>query len=444
MENELTPGNPRLGWFVDGDANTPEVAVMLQDTGREIVLTVPTKGMFADEDPYARWGMVGIQFGDDPDGSRHSYGPPRTTMFADPAGPVVLLGCRARAGAFTHGAGLAPIVANYAVLGARHLNYERINGMRSELPALAAWSGMRSVRWEVKDAHRGKRRRVDIVCEAPEPVSLDRRLNLTLQPTWRTSRPDNIGTFAAHDVVQLVTATNDPRPLRKHLELHEAMRDLLTLACWRRLGYSQLEVARVDGRVGGPRRGIEGMDWHGLVTHRVPKHELWVAEPRFLFTFDDIGSQGVRRWLRLRRTYSRTVSPLIGATADGRYLEDNMLQAGIALEALGYQLEVEAGGAGLNRRGQLTFPEALDRVLGDICLAPVPDPLGWRQRAIDCYKGVKHADNSLPDSLVLANTTRECLLVLRVWVASRLGVSTTTLRERLKRDPLSSELSLLE
>ena len=36
-DNVLVEGNPRLGWFGDGDPETPEMAVMLQNTGEQIV-----------------------------------------------------------------------------------------------------------------------------------------------------------------------------------------------------------------------------------------------------------------------------------------------------------------------------------------------------------------------------------------------------------------------
>ena len=53
--NELKSGEPRLGWFVDGDPQTDRIAVMLRDTGSAIELTVPLRGMLAREDPYGRW-----------------------------------------------------------------------------------------------------------------------------------------------------------------------------------------------------------------------------------------------------------------------------------------------------------------------------------------------------------------------------------------------------
>jgi len=48
--------------------------------------------------------------------------------------------------------------------------------------------------------------------------------------------------------------------------------------------------------------------------------------------------------------------------------------------------------------------------------------------------GVKHPDREVPDGLVLAETLRQNLLVIRLWVAGRLGVNPETLEKRLNLD----------
>lgn len=214
-ENVLVPGKPRLGWLVDGDETTPDIAVMLEDTGSQIEVTVPTKGMFGRDDPYRRWFSDSISFGDDPDRTKYAYRPPAIIQVHDKDGPVVLVGCRS-SGHWMNltGPGQGKIVASFAILGARHLNYSRINGLRAEFPALASWTGLRSVRTEPKTDGTGRVQRVEVILDSPPSQSLSRRMNLALRPTWRTSYPDTVGTFAAHDVVELMTATKVPRPGR--------------------------------------------------------------------------------------------------------------------------------------------------------------------------------------------------------------------------------------
>jgi hypothetical protein len=445
-ENILVEGKPRMGWFIDGNPDTPEIAVMLQDTGKQIVLTVPTKGMGSHRgDPYYRWFMAGAHFGDDPDRTKYSYKPPRVAMFEDNDGPVILVGCRAVGIRSNLGAGSGMIVPNFAVLGGRHLKYDKINGLRSELPGLAIWSGQRSVHAKPEPDAEGRVQKVEVSLSSPPQVRLARRMNLMLRPTWRTSYPDNIGTFAAHDVVELETTSKRPRPWEDHLEGHIAMRDLLVVAAWRHFGFLRLTVNRTDDPERVLSGDARGPRWAAVATHMLRKHEAWTQTPRFLFTFHDIGPVGVRRWLTMRSHFARAMQPLVGiADQKDAFWETRMVQSGLALEALGYQLEVDRGGDNRDTWGQLSYMKALEVVLDDMSYVPLDDPADWKQRSRDCYMGVKHADNRLPDSLVLANTLRENLLVLRVWLASRLGCSKAALEQRINLDPLANEYVLLD
>lgn len=343
------------------------------------------------------------------------------------------------------GAGLGLIVPNFAVLGGTNLRYDKINGMRSELPGLALWSRLRSVHTKSQTDAKGRVQKVDVSLDSPAAISLAHAMNLTLRPTWRTSYPDNLGTFAAYDVVELETTTKRPRSWEDHLKEHIAMRELLVLAGWRDFGFLRLSVNREDD----PERAMSGNPidsrWAEVVTHRLRKHEAWARDPRFLFTFNDIGAAGVRRWLRTRSRFARAIQPLV-AIADQRdaFWETRMAQSGIALEALGYQIDVDHGGSNLDSRGQLTYKNALEVVHGDMNTFPLDDVDGWKQRSHDCYMSVKHPDREPPDSLVLANTLRQNLLVLRVWLSSRLGCPKSILDRAIERDPLSSEYVMID
>jgi hypothetical protein len=92
-KNELIVGQPRLGWFIDGNRDTEQIAVMLQDTGSAIELTVPLRGMFSAKDPYGRWWSSGVAFDDDPDRTKHSYEPPRVLLLHGPPPFAWTRGC---------------------------------------------------------------------------------------------------------------------------------------------------------------------------------------------------------------------------------------------------------------------------------------------------------------------------------------------------------------
>lgn len=434
-ENELTVGRPRVGWFLDGDRSTPPVGVMLDDTGEQVVVSVPTG---VADDPYGRW-FSGAMFVDDPDRTKFSYAPPNVTMFKDADGPVVLVGCRA-AGHREREVGVGRIVANFAVLGGTNLGYDTINGLRSEIPALARWTGWRSLRTKSETDPDGRVQRMQVTLDSPPEIELSDELGLRMRPSWRTSYPDNIGTFAAHEVAQVSTSSATPVPWHDHIRMHQAIRELLALAAWRPLGFLRLEAMRHDDSIRYEADGPIHPRWAPVVTRLVRRHEAWTTTPRFLFTFAELGTAGVAEWLSVRRRFDRTVRAMVGI-ADGHieFIGERMLQAGMALEALGYQLDVDSGGKNLNARNELPFPSAVDVVLDHLVHVPLPDARDWKRRVIACYKAVKHPDNPEPDFLMLANTMRETLLVLRAWLAGRLGCSAADLSGAFQWDPMRHE-----
>lgn len=203
--NDLEVGEPRLGWFIDGHPDTAEVAVMLRDTGTAIELKIPLKGISAKDDPYERWWSFGVHFGDDPERTKHSYGPPRVLLLHDTKGPVVLLGCRATGSAPNLNAGEGTIVANFAVLGGSSLNYEKINGLRTEVPALAEWTELNNDELVVEQCDQS----VQMTLSNAEPVSLARPMNLSMRSTWRIQ--ESLGGLFVYQGVKVETSVREVR-----------------------------------------------------------------------------------------------------------------------------------------------------------------------------------------------------------------------------------------
>lgn len=431
-ENTLRPGHGRLGWLYDGNDETPHIAVMLQDTEERIELSVPLR-TFGQGDQYSRWFGQGVNYGDDPDRTKYDYHPPKTLLFVDPDGSVALVGCLAAGTKQTPGAGVGYIVPNYAVLGGRSLKYDRINGLRTEIPGLAQWTGLTSqeVSWKPDDD--GLIKRVNVTLESPPAVPLSRTMNLTLEPTWSTSRPEHDRTLASHDIVYLQTRTKDPRSWHDHSYPHLRIRELLIISAWHPFGFSHVLAHRTDD----PERTLDGKPvqerWAETATHAFPKNQAVEQQPRYLFTLKDIGgATGVRRWLRLRRSFQRAIQPVIAVHDQRGFLETQILHTGTALEGLGHQLGVEDG---KSLTHQVRYRKALNRIMADLKHNPLSDPEDWKDRSQDSYMGVKHPDREVPEGLILAETLRQNLLVIRLWVAGRLGVNPETLEKRLNLDP---------
>ncbi|RLK49331.1 hypothetical protein [Microbacterium telephonicum] len=444
-KNVLVSGSPRIGWLYDGDEETPEVAVMLEMTSEHIQLTIPTKGLSLAGDPYGRWFSSGMDFGDDPDRTRYRYSPPLRLLFNDHLGPVSLIGCRQQAASFaSNGAGFGRVVADYAVLGGRRwIDFDRVNGVRSELPGLAAWSGITSRTSHVETDAASRSIEYTITMRSPAPQRLARGKNLTMQPSWRSSLPTP-GTIATHDVIQLVTTATRAEGWEGLLDPHRAIQDLLSISAWRQFSYSKLEVGMYEKPLRRERSAATDdkvMDWAPVTTHRVRIDEHPISDPHFLFTFADIGTAGVQRWMQIRKKYARAMTPLRGVVdSEDMFAETRISLTGVAIEALGFALAQEGvRGAALNSRGQISYNAAMNAILADMPVVPLADTEAWKTRSRVAYMGVKHPDNPQPDIGTIVNAYRENVLVLRYWLASRLGCSSGRLQRELEREPFRSE-----
>ena len=443
-DNVLEPGRPRLGWLVDGDPDTPRTAVMLQDTGSQIDLTMLTDEVMAvaTDAPYARWWSGGITFVDDTDRTKYRDRPPRVMQVEDVRGSVVLVGCQA--GASKHNLRYVEghIVANYAVLGGSHLDYETVNGIRTEVPALAAWSRVRSIDYQPTLDEEGKVESLQLTLRRHEEIALAPDLNLKLRIDWKVDSQDD-GAAIHHGVV-LETLVEEPIAWDEHFRVHRLMLGLATLSAWKRFGFSSVWSRRDDdGR--GNANGEMQPYWNAVVTHDLPPHEGLAKSLSFLYPFSEVGPEVVQRWLRLHSDYADAIDPLLNILwSEHQWGHAAVVQSGIALENLGYQIAVRKnGGQGLNRRRQLNFKPALRLILDDMAVKPFDGLEQWIEDAHAVYMGAKHPDRPTVDVLTQVNTLRKNLLIIRFWLGLQLGICEGSLLAALPRDPLYGERVLV-
>lgn len=423
IENKLRVGEPRLCRLVDGNPNTPEAVVMLQDTGDAIETTFPLSGMAEPDDgPYDRWWSQGAYYGDDPDREKYSYAPPSTMLLYDSGGCVVLVGCHAARRISGPAAGTGVVVSDFAVLGTENLKYDLINGMRTESRAFLRWVKKSATRIIEGADESG---RVQSARADAESIRVSQKLNMTMR-RLRRSTPVPGG----HDVrepLAFQSLAQDPRHWNEHLQLHVAVLNLVSIAAWKNCAFRALYVNRVDD----PNMGVER--WAEVVTHVLPGDDMTDCDGHFLFTYGDMAEGDIDEWFRLYEIYGRALSYLIRILRSGyTWSTSSAVMSGIALEQLGYLIEVENG-----RNKQISFNHALDVVLDDMYMVPLESKEDWKECCKKVYMGAKHGNRPEPDHLMTLNILRENLLVLRYWIAQRLGVPGDVLNQNLMRDPLA-------
>ncbi len=434
--NNLVPGEPRLGWlYIKGGPDPVKTAAMLLDTGSSIELTLPLDESSGRDFPHSRWWSDEVMHLDDPARTKHSYAPPRVLVFQDSFGEVALVGCRATSYRSNLVAGHGRIVSNFAVLGGSHFGYEEINGMRTESPAIATWTNLSAMSVEVGKDEKARVQTVKMSLSSPPAISLSHSLNTEMRMAWRTDR--HTGGFVASEAVQIQTLVKSTKTWDEHLSLHGAVLELVSIAGWKPFGFSNIEVLLNADRAKVALEDYEEPRWRNVAHHRLPKQSDSVDGVKFLLPYSEVGPRGIRRWLKLRDEYDRAIEALLSILrSDTPWSPSSVVQGGIALESLGYAIDVNKNnGSHLNGHKQMSFNAALQVILDDMEVKPFADTAEWIKRANSAYMGAKHPDRGdMPDSLDLSNSLRENLHVLRFWIGSQLGVKPTTLLNGLNVD----------
>ena len=234
----------------------------------------------------------------------------------------------------------------------------------------------------------------------------------------------------------------DPREWSAHLNLHLAVLDLISIAAWKNCAFSEIYVNRRDDPEKALAGNILGVRWAEVMSRVLPGDDVSDCGKNFLFAYNDASSGVIDIWFQLKMDYGRALDYLLRILRSGHtWSPQSAVISSIALEQLGYLIEDHDNSRShLDNRGQLHFKDALGVILDDMEAIPIgcDDVEGWKERCRNVYMGAKHADREEADHLTMLNTLRENLLVLRYWIAQRLGVSGDVLERNLARDPLKS------
>lgn len=435
--NRLRVGEPRLCRLIDGDPETSGAVVMLRDTGNAIEATFPISGMAGSGGSYDRWWSRGITYGDDPD---YSYSPPSVMLLYDDNGSVVLIGCRATGWERMLNAGKGIIVADFAVIGGESLDYGKINGMRTASPAYSQWMGGSSISVNRDVDQSDRLQSLTLSLKRVEDFQVSQRFSLSARWDWRVMPV--LGGYDVRESLVFQTVVEDPREWSAHLNLHLAVLDLISIAAWKNCAFSEIYVNRRDDPEKALAGNILGVRWAEVMSRVLPGDDVSDCGKNFLFTYNDVKSGAIDIWLQLKMDYGRALDYLLRILRSGHtWSPQSAVMSGIALEQLGYLIEDhDNSGSHLDNRGQLHFKDALGVILDDMETVPIgcDDVEDWKERCRNVYMGAKHADREEADHLTMLNTLRENLLVLRYWIAQRLGASGDVLERNLAQDPLKS------
>lgn len=435
-DNTLEPGSPRLGWFIDGlpDEVTPHTATMLVDDGNKITLHVPWRT--DKEDSYKQfkeWFSSGFFSTQEPDtdDAPSAEDMPQEILFEDFKGGASLIGCTLvgfnSRGLMYVGAGRIDVQA--VVLGARKFGYTQVNGMRTQIPGIQAWLGVRSVEQSSTKNKDGMLESVSTTVSRKERIPLSRKLGLALVPGWEVSS-NSIEGVTIRDYVDLETRVVDPTDWEEHLELHGRFRDLVRVSTWEPVGYRQVRVLRDDDRPTGP-DGSPQDKWRNLKSYSIVGFNSKRVQPKkSLFVYSELGPDGFDKWLNLYERFSRGFNPLLSlVNSDKLMMEMQFSQAVIGLEAIALETGKEENVSGGDYE---PIHSRLGRLQAEVPVKFLDE--NWAGECAEFYNGVKHANKTMPAPELIWIKYIQVVTLFRIWVANRLGIPSDLIKERIMRD----------
>lgn len=443
-DNTLEVGQSRVGLMIDGLPETPRVSVKLERTDRRVEVTIP----FLDgiSDIYQYWFSSGIMYGDDPNRTKRRYEPPDAISFYDAHGPVGLVGSRVSGSKMNLGAGVGEgrLVFDYTILGASSgAAYESINGLRSEVEGLGTWIGLRSLNAEQKLNETGRLDSVSLRLQSSPPIRAARRLNAEFQSNWRYGPGPGPDQTTITERMHIHTQIRAAVGWEEHLGVHFPLRNLLRVASWRRLNFVGHDVMSAADPVRTLDGATHGDQWLPVITYRTGISTEAAAKLNaldFLFSFGDVGSTGVGRWIDLSHKFERGLSPLVGLLdLEGASLEAHLAQVGIGFETLGYDLII-ASGVSKSQADKKSWEDRV-RAVTSVTASVLPfaedDFVDLLRRN---YRAVKHADNARPHWQEMHLAYRQSIQAFRTWVAIQLGVPQTRLKAALDHDKVTRNI----
>ncbi|MGO2634452.1 MAG: hypothetical protein ACTH9H_11955 [Galactobacter sp.] len=429
----IGPGEWQLGSLYDDSNDIICRGVVVENNGTDIRVHVEWQN---EEEAQARWfgHWKTLDEVDDP------QGPPESMVFRNSHLSLSLGGCRtANYHRNIGGPGNATIVADMAIEGSQYtIEGQLINGLETEISGLADWLGRRS--WEKIDTFGGAGRGSSISLETrdvPEEVLSVGDFSVKLLTTCES--PGNGLEMSFKTRVFVRTECVEPKPFDEHMVVHDALRNLLMLSRWVPVETNAIRVQREKE----PIRSVGGKPlakaWLSVPIQGDPIDVPNVNKHPHIYRFEDLEMAGIESWLKLHSKYQRTIRPLVTSRSFKQVTpEALMLEAGIALEALGLSLFMDDG-LSKSKANLKPLPSRVERVWAEVSDV-IPERLvGWRERVAHIYNSIKHANRELPPEVDILNCWSMTVLVIRTWFGLKLGISAEELRQRIDGDRQNRE-----
>lgn len=445
MRNKLDLTNPIVTWILEPDGQHAEVAAMLRDTGKRFELVVPFRGGF---DKYEQWfinSRVSIINGGQPLDPEKL---PNIIRTLSNGAFYTLLGCSV-SGSVHAGTGSGTVVPTYVVVGSSKTNFEQIHAMRSSIPGLVAWTGLSSL--GIVFPEDDDLSTTEIVAEKHNNIEVDKSTGMKLIPNYSITPSLRKDEIIAKQLVMVETRSNELCDWSQHVGYHRTLLNLLAVSDWHPRDFSDMEVLRKEDteELQGERR--EG--WRSVLSYmpHIERSQDLNPDSWFLFRFEDIHEEGIRKWIELTDTCQQGMTLLTYLARENKHLalETINMLTGTMLDCIGWYIVTSKNQTvrmKVNRRtgeqqskGFFHMLEAIREEFGDDF--PFVDASKWEDDMRNAFVGNKHGDAKGVNFQTMYDVTMQSIVVARMWVGLQLGASIKVMKDRLDLDAVGKRIN---
>lgn len=318
-------------------------------------------------------------------------------------------------------------------------SFADVNGVRSELDGLPAWVGGNSgieLSIEPHPDNDAWFRSVGFKGTEQEPLEVPAIEGLSFANHFNFTADEPNQVYSMSHALNIETMFTAPGDWSSHTRIHQAIQDLVSLAYWHPCDLRAIDVHHQDETLSG--RPV----WRPTFTPSFGRRAVGQSLPplpggaRPLFAYEDIQTSGLERWWNTYDELQKAMQALSASLfRTGGTVEGQLLQVATALEHLGFYLATSKG------QQRANFEPTVQRVIDSTDCGPSLErkvlkgrtPEQWAADFNKAYKGVKHADNQLPDGLTSYNCADEGAWLARLWLARFLGTDSAALDQRTAR-----------
>ncbi|WP_314746584.1 HEPN domain-containing protein [uncultured Rothia sp.] len=448
-DNTLEIGQVRVGWLYPGEVEEGKgIPATLVRDGHRVQALISVESRYSSS-PAARWGTEGGCYGDDPGRTKYQYNVPNNMYFIDDRGPVLLADCRISGGrerTFSLGGVLQKVSVGAAIFSSRAYNTNSFNGYRTEIENLSQWFQMNTIKTrpvceEVDGAYRVKS--VETKASSAGEILIDESRGLKFKSDF-TVVPNSSSTkvvYESHDVLE--SYRDETIPFIKGMKEHDAIRDLLMISSWSVHRFVSIEVSRDNDR-----GNFNAIAWRNVISERwETTKNIDVDNKEFIFTYNDIEPDGVRKWLEISEKYPRALNPILSTIRwESGTVENELFALCAGVEALGRYIARDYPEKSFEDGGRAYLQDALQNIINQIHKGILPyvkkgegDREGkvvyflpeWADKINNSYNSVKHyGDEEINYDDVLKSIEMLKIIIIS-WVGTQLGANPKTLRNRL-------------